>query len=437
MLLRTARPLIVAAAVLAGVRAPGPRGLVSRVLEQVAVHAALTALIGAAYFGIIAAGRWSQPWLGSDLSRWWGLAAALAAGALFHPLRLRLREAASRLFGTWHDPYRLADLVSRTVQEAEGPVEALASAASWVRRALGARGVAVEVPLPGGRTRTVVDGEIPAPDPGDDPTDGPTDDGGHAAVPLVWHGRHVGLLLVRGEPRDAGLLDILARQLAEVAHAVRLSADLQRSRERMLVTREEERHRLRRDLHDGLGPTLTSLAMSVDEARLTLARDPDAAETLLSRARRQMTEAVMDVRNLVYGLRPPGLDRSQLDELGLEGALRTLAAAPGPRVDVVATGAPAEVPAAVEAAAYEIAREALANVRRHARATTALVRLEQREDALRLTVSDDGLGLPEQRRQGAELMRQHAERAGGACDLAVRPGGGTEVTALLPLGAPR
>ncbi|GAA3613266.1 hypothetical protein GCM10022419_117970 [Nonomuraea rosea] len=407
VLLGISGPLLVSAAVLSGM---DRRGRALLLLDRALVYAALTAVVGAVYFGIITLG-------GTLLGSWSGLVAALAAGALFHPVRLRLQDAVNRLFGSERDPYRLADRVSRSMQEANGPAEALASAATAARRALGADGVAVEVVLPGGRVRRVADGELGA---------------RPSVVRLVWHGRSMGWLTVAGEPRDPALLDMLARQLAEVAHAVQLSADLQRSRERMLVTREEERHRLRRNLHDGLGPTLTSLAMSVDEARRSLASDPGAADTLLSKARRQMSEAVVDVRDLVYGLRPPALDGAGLTEVGLEGALRMLADAPGPRVEVVLPGLLAELPAAVEVAAYKIAHEAMANVRRHARATTALIRVERR-DGLRLTVSDDGIGLPEQRRQGAALMRARAEEVGGSCEIDVRPGGGTEVVAELPL----
>lgn len=408
MLLRAAGPLLVRVAVLSGMRR-GRRALV--LANRALVYAALTAVVGAVYFAIIA--------LGAPFGTWSDLVAALVAGALFHPVRLRLQSTADRLFAMEHDPYRLADRVSQSVQEAPGPAEALASAAAAVRRALGAPGVAVEVVLPGGRMRTVSDGEV-----GSDPS----------VVRLEWHGRSMGWLMVAGEPTDRALLDMLARQLAEVAHAVRLGAELQRSRERMLLTREEERHKLRRNIYDGLGPTLTTLAMNVEEARRSLAGGPEAVEPLLSRMRRQMTEAVMDVRDLVYGLRPPALDGSDLGELGLEGALRTLAdTSGGPRVDVAVSGSLDGLPAAVEVAAYKIAHDAVANVRRHARATTALIRVERRDGGLWLVVSDDGIGLPEQRRQGAAQMRRRAEELGGTCELDVRPGGGTEVVVRLPL----
>ncbi|MEV5560059.1 histidine kinase [Nonomuraea wenchangensis] len=410
MLLRVAGPLLVRVAALSGMRRSR---LALVLLNRALVGLALTAVVGAVYFGIIALGR--------PLTSSAGLVAALVAGALFHPVRVGLQGAADRLFGIERDPYRLADRVNRRVQEAPGPAEALASAVAATRRALRAPGVSVEVVLPGGRSRRFADGEV-----GASPT----------VLPLEWQGTSMGRLLVAGEPRDRALLDMLARQLAEVAHAVRLSADLRRSRERMLLTREEERHKLRRDLYDGLGPTLTELALSADEARISLAGGPEAVDPLLTRMRRRMTEAIVEVRELVYGLRPPALDGADLGELGLEGALRTLADSPGPRVDVAVSGPLGDLPAAVEVAAYRIAHEAVAGVRRHARATTALIRVDRRPGSLCLSVADDGIGLPEQRREGAARLRHRAEELGGTYEHDTRPGGGTEVVVELPVKEP-
>ncbi|MEU4543818.1 sensor histidine kinase [Nonomuraea dietziae] len=375
------------------------------ILNRALVYAVLTAVVGAVYFGIIA--------VAAGLGSWAGLVAALAAGALFHPVRQRVQEFADRLFKVERDPYRVADRLNQSVQRASGPVEALESAATAIRQALKADGVAVEVLLSDGSLRRVCDGEP-----------------GEQATPLIWHGRPVGRLLLEGEPPDPGLLDMLVRHLAEVAHAVRLTADLQRSRERILATREEERRRLRRDLHDGLGPTLASLAMTVDEARLRLSKDPAAVDPLLRRVRSQMATAIGDVRDLVYGLRPPALD-----DLGLEGALRLFGQAPGPRVDVVTEGSLDGLPAAVEVAVYRIVQEALTNVRRHAGATACLVSLARTDEELRVAVCDDGVGLPPRPPAGVGLtsMRERAAETGGTCTAGRREGGGTEIVARLPL----
>lgn len=133
-------------------------------------------------------------------------------------------------------------------------------------------------------------------------------------LPLVYQSEEVGQLVVAprtpGEgfaPADKRLLDDLAHQAGAAAHAARLTADLQSSRERLVNAREEERRRLRRDLHDGLGPTLGGLTLGLDTAR-GMVTGKSSAEQLLVRLKEESQEAVSDVRRLVYGLRPPALD---------------------------------------------------------------------------------------------------------------------------------
>ena len=147
---------------------------------------------------------------------------------------------------------------------------------------------------------------------------------GALRLPLVYGAEPVGELVVA--PRSPGesfgaadcrLLADLARQIGVAAHAVRLTADLQRSRERLVAAREEERRRLRRDLHDGLGSQLAALAMQATALRATIERDPTAAAEAAAELRAELRAAVADIRRLVHGLRPPALD-----ELGLAGALR-------------------------------------------------------------------------------------------------------------------
>lgn len=153
----------------------------------------------------------------------------------------------------------------------------------------------------------------------------------------------------------------VAAHAAAIPHLLRLTHDLQRSRERILASREEERRRLRHDLHDELGPTLASLAMSLDAARITLAGEPERMDPLLADVRDRLANAVGEIRDLAHGLRPPALD-----DLGLVAAIESFAEGCAERVDVRFDGGPAELPAAVEVAAYRIVQEALTNALRYA-----------------------------------------------------------------------
>ena len=249
----------------------------------------------------------------------------VALGVL--PLHARLQRAVNRLVhGDAEDPWtslaRLGDRLEATADPADVADRVLPELVQRVVRVLGVRAAAVET-ADGGR---VVAG----------------DEGGTATrVPLTYAGAPVGALVVSADrplrAGDARVLDRLARQVAVAVHAVLLSREAQRSRELVVAAREEERRRLRRDLHDGLGPSLAACALQAESAREVLDRDPAAAAALLDRLVPRLTTTVDDVRGLVHGLRPPALD-----ELGLAGALRELAArfsAPGSTVEVVASGA--------------------------------------------------------------------------------------------------
>jgi signal transduction histidine kinase len=165
---------------------------------------------------------------------------------------------------------------------------------------------------------------------------------------------------------DAHVLGLVAPLLAQTIRARALAADLQASREATITALEEERRRLRRDLHDGLGPRLSGIAFTSDAARNTLPSDPGRADDLLVSIRAETAAAIEDIRRLVYGMRPP-----TLDELGLIQALRQQAAALGTdggrplRVDFSTGGELDGLPAAVEVATYRIVMEALTNVARH------------------------------------------------------------------------
>jgi two-component system, NarL family, sensor kinase len=203
----------------------------------------------------------------------------------------------------------------------------------------------------------------------------------------------------------------------------------------LVTMREEERRRLRRDLHDGLGPTLAGLTLGLDTARALAPGQPELQE-LLGRLKAETQRAVTDVRSIVYGLRPPALD-----ELGLIGSLgeqirRLRCQAPALQVTMEApVGGLAGLPAAVEVACYRIATEALTNVARHAHATRCLVRIRL-DRGLEVEVRDDGVGLPEGWRAGVGIasMRERVAELGGNLVIERSPPCGTRIAARLPVG---
>jgi two-component system NarL family sensor kinase len=217
---------------------------------------------------------------------------------------------------------------------------------------------------------------------------------------------------------------------------VRLTSDLQRSKERLVVTREEERQRLRRDLHDGLGPTLAGVALQIETVRGLVRDDPDAADALLARLEDETHASIASIRKIVYGLRPPALD-----ELGLVGALREestrfAANGRGLQVSIRAKRLPT-LSAAVEVAAYRIALEGITNAARHSCATLCTVDVAA-NDGLDVDIQDDGRGLPQPLRVGVGItsMRERVAELGGTLTIAAATPVGTRVLAHLPLELP-
>jgi signal transduction histidine kinase len=220
-----------------------------------------------------------------------------------------------------------------------------------------------------------------------------------------------------------------ARAPSEVQ--TRRALALERTKEELVNLREEERRRLRRDLHDGVGPVLATAMLDINTARRVLGPDSPVEELLLD-ARSGIQNAITEVRRLARDLRPPALD-----EVGLTGALHQAASAyerTGLQVSIHAPDVLPPLPAAVEVAAYRIVQEALTNVARHARAGTCTVRYFV-TDGLNLEVRDDGVGVPDEWQPGVGLgsMAERAEELGGRCVVEQAPGGGTWVRAYLPL----
>jgi signal transduction histidine kinase len=391
---------------------------VQLIVNRAVVYLTLTALGLAVYAGLLAvtgarAGRGPYAPL---------LAAAITAALAAARSRFQ-RFVDRRLFGARRDPYEVVRRVGASVAAAESPDEALANLVSTVREVLALPYAAVEPAPVGGSVQRAESG-----------------------TPVAWveelaavhRSRQVGVLRVghrhRGErfrPEEASALGDVARRAASLLHAADLAADLQASRERIVLAREEERRRVRRDLHDGLGPELAGMALQLDSLASRLRAQADLAERAV-RLRDRLQYTVTEVRRIVEGLRP-----SAIDELGLAEALRQLGAAgaeAGFSVHVPATFG--DLPAAVEVAAYRIAAEACVNVIRHAHASRCSITAGVRDGWLTVTVADDGRGFGADAAVGVGLQSLHdrADEVGGSLEIRSAPGG-TTVSSRLPLGA--
>lgn len=351
------------------------------------------------------------------------LVAAVVALA-FSPTQRYLRRVVGRLvYGSRDDPYEVLTVLGQRLESAGSVESVLARLVETLARTLRLSYVAIEV-----------DGlDLPSFSHGR-PSGRPLE------LPLVHQGEEIGRLVLdpgpRQEPfgaRDSRLLDVLARQVGATAHNLLLTTRLQRSLERTVTALEEERRRLRRDIHDGLGPTLASAGMSLELALALLPADPDRASEIFAGLAGTHRQALSDVRRLVHGLRPPALD-----QLGLVAALRERAqhlSAGAVEVTVHADGEIEPLPAAVEVAAYHIVSESITNVVRHARASECVVRLGRGPDALSLEIGDDGCGLPARYRAGVGLtgIRERATELGGTAHIGASPAGGTLVLVRLPV----
>jgi len=391
-------------------------------INRTLVYGALTASVVGAYILVVGS-------LGALLRTSDNLVISLITtglvAVLFQPLRGWLQRGVNRLlYGQRDEPYAVVARLGRRLESTLAPEAGLSAIVETVAQALKLPYAAILLKQGEGFTPAAVYGA---------PVDGPL------TLPLAYQAEPVGQLVLgprqRGEaftPADRHLLEDLARQVGMAAHAVRLTSDLQRSRERLVTAREEERRRLRRDLHDGLGPALGSLTLQLDTVRTLFARDPAAADALVVELKGQVQSALTDIRRLVYALRPP-----TLDELGLISALGervTQYRQPGLTITLTTPERLPPLPAAVEVALYRIAQEALTNVVRHAHAASCVLCMTVEHDAC-LEVRDDGQGLPADYRAGVGMtsMRERAAELGGTCRIEPGAAGGTRVVVRLPL----
>ncbi|GAA2871628.1 hypothetical protein GCM10010517_31920 [Streptosporangium fragile] len=383
--------------------------------RRTVVYALVTTLLLGAYLVTVATVRTLLGWNG-DL-----LATAVVAVA-FTPARAAVQRVVGRvLFGDRGDPTAALSRLGQRLEASAEPTRLLDGAAETVARTLRLPSVAV---LAADGTPVSVFGGVPRQG---------------VRLALQSGGREEGELRAAHRSPDEELsradlavLGDLVPHLAVALAAVRLAGEVQVSRERLVLAREEERRRLRRDLHDGLGPGLAAIGVRLD---LIAAGAPAPLREPLAEVRGLTRELVGDVRRVVHDLRP-----SALDELGLDGALEDLTLDLDGEVSVsveVVRPLP-DLPAAVEVAAYRIAQEALTNAVKHAGASRIEVTVRAGEASLLLRIRDDGRGLPAGLVEGvgSSSMRERAAELGGTLTRTSGPAGGTTVEAVLPLWRP-
>jgi signal transduction histidine kinase len=398
------------------------------VVRRAVAYAVVSALVAGLYLAVVAV---VEAAVGRGASLVEHVVAAVLAAATFQPLRQLVQRSVDTVFyGDRVRPYEAMNRIGRQLEHALVPDTVLPGVVRAVTEALRVPYAAVELIADDGSLSVAAEY------------------GARLELveefPMTFQADVVGRLLVapRGNSQhldqsDRQLVANLARHVGVAAHAVRATLALQRSRAQLVTAREEERRRLRRELHDGLGPTLAGVTLGLHAARTQVRSAPDDAEALLDTLEEQVEQAVADVRRVVYGLRPPALD-----EFGLLRALQL-------QVSQLRSGAPmltisldapegglGRLPAAVEVAAYRIACEAMTNVVRHSGATHCSVRV-QLDGALELDVADNGHGLAASHQAGVGItgMRERADELGGRLSIQSRPHG-TVVHARLPMVEP-
>jgi signal transduction histidine kinase len=399
------------------------------------VYLSLTAFVVAVYGFIV--GYLSSVFHSENVL--FSLVATGLIAVLFQPLRERLQRFVNRMiYGERDDPYKVISQLGKRLETVIASDEVIPTVLRTVLESLKVSYVEISLYPKEGDVLSVA-----------------AADGQPSSIvltlPLVYQNEKVGLLQLGPRaressfsPADRRLLDGLARQAGAAIHAARLNADLQRARERLVVAQEEERRRIRRDLHDGLGASLAALNLQAGEVQRLMASDLDAANRRMADLRASLRAAVGDTRRLVYGLRPPALD-----ELGLLEALRSriaqYSAAPAAQSEDAASSGGLQIcfaapdnlptlPAAVEVAVYRIVEEGLANIVHHAQASNGWIALSLEERGVYIEIRDDGIGLPDVYNHGVGLisMRERTAELGGKCTIQSTAGQGTKVEVWLP-----
>lgn len=399
------------------------------VIHRSLLYGSLVALIAVIYVALVnminlAAQRLDardpNPWMASII-------VAVTVTLLLQPLRSSLQHSLNHwLYGARDDPGDILTRLGVRLESAIAPADVLSDVTRIVMDLLRLPHAAIAMQTDT-RLELVAEAGLPGLE--------------QVGVPMIYQHERIGELRVtprspgeRFSRADCAVLEGVARQTAVAAYAFRVSGDLQHARERLVTAREEERRRLRRDLHDGLGAQLAALTIQTGTIRRMVRSDPGRVEQELEQLQTELRSAITDIRRLVHGLRPPALD-----EFGLIAALRSrliaFESSSGiAQARLLFTGREQPLPAAVEVAVYRIVEEALTNVSRHAGAHSVTVSLAICDD-VRVQITDDGIGFPAtyQPGVGIQSMRERTEELGGSFEIGAAADQGTRIAVSFPL----
>jgi signal transduction histidine kinase len=415
------------------------------VINRTLVYGALALFITAVYVAIVVGvgsliGSGGRPNLALSI-----VATAIVAVA-FQPVRERLQKVANRLvYGKRATPYEVLSQFSERVAESYAAHDVLPRMARVLAEGTGASRAEVWLRVgvmlqqaarfpanPGAAEPARVVGDAL-----------PEMLGVDRAVEVRHQGELLGALTVtkrKGEsltPVEEKLLIDLASQaglvLKNVGLATELLArldDLRASRQRLVAAQDEERRRLERNLHDGAQQNLVALKVKLGLAEVFAEKDPGRTTQLLAEIKAETDEALDTLRDLARGIYPP-----LLAEQGLAVALQAQARKATVPVEVKTEGV-GRYPQEVEAAVYFCCLEALQNVQKYARASTAAVRLSGKDGCINFAVEDDGAGFdPDQTRRGSGLTNifDRVDALGGRVEVVSEGGAGTVVTGQIPV----
>ncbi len=379
------------------------------------------------------------------------LFATTIVAILFSPIKERLQRIVNRVMkGRHDDPYAVLKELGNYLVKSLAPEEVLRVVAGTIKDALRLPYVGISIRVNDVEKLAAVTGKAVFDE---------------HFFSIIHGGEDLGRLIVSSRSPDEAfssedrrLLDVLIQQAGPIVQNIKmtwgmqlLAHDLQESREKLVLAREEERLQIRRNLHDDLAPRLLSLSFNVAAAEQYIKKSPDLAIKLLSDLRTVIRKTVDEIRTMVHDLRPPTLDefgligaiRARIEDIQKTAAQEEKAASPRGHSLQIKLNAPEqlpELPAAVEVASYRIITEAVVNVVKHAKASQCVININPNSGgSLIIEVTDDGLGLPPYIKPsdnggiGLNSIRERTGELGGGCDFEKIETGGTRVKAWLPI----